>query len=321
MAISMFRASDTHASCDNKMFLAYINGVFNSRDEAEETTKKLAEFAQTQNFLEGVNLRWNPEEFDLFYNYSFGVADLVEAYRQKEGELTDKYWDWMFNIAKAPPWFSDLFKKLARENVFKRKDSFDKLQDFNISELYHRLILLTDAKYTVLIVAHSQGNFFANAVYDELNGPWVEMAYGIEDAGIRIVSVATPASKVAGNGSHVTLQSDWLIRSIPSALPPNATNRIPEPGLFDHQFLKHYLNGDGASALIASSIKAAAISLSEVDKEPSELACTNWFQRNMPTGTTANKCESTCVALPLGMGNFNCTADCRALCRCYGPRG
>ena len=91
----------------------------------------------------------------------------------------------------------------------------------------------------VVVVAHSQGNLYANDAIDA-----VEEAAPEGAASIAIVGVATPASRIAGDRSgYVTAKDDTVIdflRAVPGArvLKGNVDN---DPGVFrdTRDFLKH----------------------------------------------------------------------------------
>ena len=91
----------------------------------------------------------------------------------------------------------------------------------------------------MLVVAHSQGNFHANKAIStaKFYMHWIK-----DQESVRLVSVATPASKVENNGSYVSLHSDGVIKYIPLALKPNVHNSVPKPGKFDHEFVKHRMS-------------------------------------------------------------------------------
>jgi hypothetical protein len=124
----------------------------------------------------------------------------------------------------------------------------------------------------VIVVAHSQGNLYANAAYaalflnpNPLNG---------RSADFEILSVASPATFVAGGETspisheHVTLFGD-AINSVVGSLPANFANVTPincsasasvlEPGLAVdcHDFAKSYLPGNSTGSAIQSEVGAA----------------------------------------------------------------
>ncbi len=104
----------------------------------------------------------------------------------------------------------------------------------------------------VLVVSHSQGNFFANAAHNKL----FEGDGAISDTGsFGIVAVATPASFVAGDGPYTTLVEDAVVAAIALATPrgvlpplfPNITNMLSEAeesNFWGHSFLEEYMATD-----------------------------------------------------------------------------
>ena len=86
---------------------------------------------------------------------------------------------------------------------------------------YDLIEMLNDASAKVktqklLLVAHSQGNFYANSFYDTI----VDTTGGIPAKSIGIYSVANPASRVAGKGSWITSDTDRVIAGLVAHLAP-----------------------------------------------------------------------------------------------------
>lgn len=72
----------------------------------------------------------------------------------------------------------------------------------------------------ILILGHSQGTFYANALYDYL------IRRGVPARSISVLNIATPASYVAGHGSYLTNTNDNLVKAVRSAA---RTIAHPEP--------------------------------------------------------------------------------------------
>ena len=62
----------------------------------------------------------------------------------------------------------------------------------------------------VIVVAHSQGNFFANKAVQEVTGRQPQCAESI------VVSVATPASRLANGGSRYVTAKDYVVSQLHS---------------------------------------------------------------------------------------------------------
>ncbi|RME53810.1 hypothetical protein D6783_00815, partial [Candidatus Woesearchaeota archaeon] len=60
----------------------------------------------------------------------------------------------------------------------------------------------------IILVGHSQGSFYTNALYEYLTNN------GIPESAIAVVNVATPASSVAGGGAYVTSATDKVINAV-----------------------------------------------------------------------------------------------------------
>ena len=92
----------------------------------------------------------------------------------------------------------------------------------------------------VLLVAHSQGNFYANRAYQLLTSQ--EQQY------VDIVSVAIPTTFVADAGEHLNATNDSIINAVRSsvgALLGNCLNaNTSNESYLHHGVLATYLNGD-----------------------------------------------------------------------------
>lgn len=112
------------------------------------------------------------------------------------------------------------------------------------------------AGHRVIVVAHSQGNLYANQAFE-----LVTASGG--SAAMHIVSVATPADHVAGSGPYFTLQGD-VITLVPGHLafditndPPSLCPVYPFVNLACHDFDKSYMdvqNGDHTRPAIINAV-------------------------------------------------------------------
>lgn len=110
----------------------------------------------------------------------------------------------------------------------------------------------------LLLVGHSQGNFYANNFYDLL----ADKNGGVPKQSLGVYSVATPASHVAGGGKYLTSGSDSVINDIRignilNVLPANIDIKLPVGGVSNgHDFADVYLlyQGDRIRTDIESSL-------------------------------------------------------------------
>ena len=132
---------------------------------------------------------------------------------------------------------------------------FDEKSDYDLIEM------LNDASEKVatqklLLVGHSQGNFYANNFYDLL----ADKTGGVPRKSLGVYGVATPASRVAGGGNYVTSDTDKVIASVVrrvfNTLPSNAHISFqPSDDPDGHSFSDVYLKYQGAR--IVSDIQSS----------------------------------------------------------------
>lgn len=117
----------------------------------------------------------------------------------------------------------------------------------------------------VVVVAHSQGNFYANIAYSNLTEE--------EKASFGIVSVANPANFVAGGGPYTTDSGDkminWFVKfgdiitPNKNPLPSNIANQS-YTGKHDpkgHGFVETYMNGEQTKLKIINDIMSVVAKL------------------------------------------------------------
>jgi hypothetical protein len=128
----------------------------------------------------------------------------------------------------------------------------------------------------LLIVAHSQGNFYANSAWDSIYGGKIKSdKYEMKNfPNIGLLSVATPAGHVGEwllnpddhepITSYVTLINDWIINTIRILYDVLAANYINLNNDLDwkhHSFIDSYLNGDKTGDLIVQKINTKSSNL------------------------------------------------------------
>ena len=154
-----------------------------------------------------------------------------------------------------------------------------KIFDNETVEDYDLVEMLKDASEKVttrklLLVAHSQGNFYANSFHDIVSGK----DGGVPAESIAVYSVATPSGRVAGGGKHLTSGSDKIISGIVGSTPfrtimsPNTYIELqPEDDSSGHGFSDIYLKYRGAE--IVSDIEESLDKLTTNDQKPTTGSC------------------------------------------------
>ena len=154
-----------------------------------------------------------------------------------------------------------------------RQGLFDPKSDYDLVEM------LDDASskvktQKVLLVGHSQGNFYANNFYNKV----VNKDGGIPSASIGVYSVASPDYYVSGNGKYLTSDTDLVIAAVvgrlKSILPPNNHIELQKgDDNLGHNFSTVYLKY--RSAEIVADIKASLDKLQSNTTQEVDSICIN----------------------------------------------
>ena len=139
------------ADCRPGTTLFYGNGMFNSKKDAEKSLKALIEMVP-----EDPSFRANRSL--VAYNEDIGaVSQLLEAHQQKGFAHTRDFWKWTIDLGMSPEWFRNKLQKILVD-----ADTRLDLESISLGpQLTHYRDELERSR-NVVVVAHSQGNFFAN---------------------------------------------------------------------------------------------------------------------------------------------------------------
>lgn len=193
--------------CPIGLTLFYSNGVLGTVNKTKESllalkselTKKTVDTE-----LEG-QIFYKP-----IFNPSNGILDFFEAVEQKLNVEETKMWLYISGVEPMPEELKKEFARIAQKRI----------EESNINQIVRSHVV----KYTneldqgrkIVVVAHSQGNFFANQSYYLIDAD-LQRSFGI-------VAVASPASYVPGGGLHTTITEDLVMASVPGSLEPNVNN-------------------------------------------------------------------------------------------------
>jgi len=156
---------------------------------------------------------------------------------------------------------------------------YQKIFDYEAVEDYDLVEMLKDASEKVktqklLLVAHSQGNFYANSFYDSVAGK----DGGVPQESIGVYAVATPAGRVAGEGKWLTSDTDKVIVDLVGLFPfkkimaPNTSIVLTKGDDFKgHNFSGVYLKYRGKE--IISDIRETLGRLAENNVQSKESPC------------------------------------------------
>ncbi len=247
-----------HPNSPEEVRIYFANGMSNTFREAKESKRVL------QN-----ELGMQDKDFGIAYNDDENwLLQLLHVYEQRKHE-SDEFWYWLRHMNEAPQWFRDEYvQKVGRfnENMVRNDPDLQKHIRQYIADLV--------SGKKVVIVAHSQGNFYANNAYR-----YIKINYPEYKNSIGIVSVATPSNWVEGGGSYV-LNNVYtnnpedliinLVRSVyPDTLPANVPPYDNPNSMIDHEFVGTYFAPDsigGYRARIVGQILQRIASLQSPEK-------------------------------------------------------
>jgi hypothetical protein len=187
------------------------------------------------------------------YSYNNSEDDLTQVLQVAAQAIADnqvKIPSWLKAPSGAPSAFTNAVQSAERSA---NPDTY--VKDPDLAAHVARYDADLAAGKRIIVVAHSQGNFYANRAYERL----------ASTAGFGIVAVGTPASYTAGGGSYTTLTNDQIIEPIPGRRTPNTSNGSAfvnaTKGSDGHSFTRHYLDGDVSGPKIVAQVTAALTAL------------------------------------------------------------
>lgn len=215
--------------------IIYINGVLNEKINAQ-VSAILLQHALTTTTASGIDV-------DYVHNPSGGTfLDLFQSLQQT-GTDTTSFVRMMVDIDEWTPAFKDALLEAALRIAEQQTET-----GTVTNELRDRIVLREGAGNKVIVVSHSQGNFFANAAYRALTPQQQSCAYQ--------VGVANPdLQQTHAHYEYVTLTQDEVVRFIkrpgfPTA-PPTTDSEFEQLPIWDntygHAFVESYLFADTTS--------------------------------------------------------------------------
>ena len=214
--------------CQQGVFVVFSNGVWNDKEQADSSRDLLAWRIESR--VTGTDLE-ETLTYATAHNPSEGkLLDLMETFEQNLQTDWSQFWRYLAGLDPMPDFFQNKLKEIANtvdESILQGNPSVrDHVEKYNK--------FLSEGN-KVVVVAHSQGNLFANIAYLGIDSQYID--------GFGIVSVGNPDNYVAGGGPYTTIDEDIIIRSIPKSLPANLDNffGINLSDLTGHIFAASYL--------------------------------------------------------------------------------
>lgn len=247
--------------CNAGHVVAHINGVFTRFSQAksnlnalEKATKDLGGDGKNKNKETGVKY---PLKYVLFYNHGGAMGnlrDLTELLVQKLGEynitisksMAGKILYRIDDGIFTDPEYRNMIKPDWRDRIISSainvvNDLYTKSTNNNTNEIFEQLHSTLLQGRAVLVVAYSQGNFYANDVIDKLR-----TLDDFEQSQLDAVHIAVPTNRIAGS-SYLTWKGDGIMKVVrkgyTTTLPANyddGINYLPLDPLMGHDFSKIY---------------------------------------------------------------------------------
>lgn len=211
----------------------YVNGIRTTQLQAEGDLDKLQDRVLAA--LDGTPQSTECLAFRPAYNETNGTwSDLWQSVRQRLNQDASLFARYVADIDSAPLWFQAAFGAAAVtiDELANEPEIAGHLQDYESERAQGN---------TIILVAHSQGNLYANAEYRKLQ----LRSWPVPDNKVfSIVSVATPAKTVEGGGPWTTLLFDPIFDFVfyPSGSLGSTTTNLPQH-LDGHAFVGKYLTG------------------------------------------------------------------------------
>lgn len=236
--------------CATGYTVYFGNGVLTEATDAYLSAHKVSQML-------GREYNGEPLNYAVSYNPTGGaLADLVESFEQKLAEDPTLAWQLFFRFASGE--FINSALRIALEDYLNTTHAHQTAQavaSLSSPAAYsdptvvghasnYESALLSGKR--VLIVAHSQGNLYANAVVGRLRSAGGS-EYNLDALGV--AAVATPANFVSTGDSYVTSDTDLVIGAVrlvsPATLPDNdfTVPLLPSGNWYGHGFREIYSNG------------------------------------------------------------------------------
>lgn len=248
---------------DVDLAVVYANGMFTTLEVAKANLERLRPLVDEKLKLE-FKLEPYAATYAIAYNKKEGVFESIRRVVKERVAMTGSNLIRILSgLDPLPDWLDEQLNRYAAELD---EAGFDDDDDLEQHVQMYRDHLRSGHK--VLVIAHSEGNLYANAAYRRLFQTALPTP-GERDFGI--VGIALPAPTLAGwqppgcpvLGCYTTLSEDLIIRGVHSQLgdtaPPNVSGASPLPSrtdLFWHGLTETYLETKEAREQILNHVAA-----------------------------------------------------------------
>lgn len=271
-------AAATTQSCVGSISPAifHINGINTTQKQAQDNAVALAESTTSRSISNDVYLAYNWSYSQITPEWIGGIIDALDATIQGLLSAVQGGLKYSFSLVTKAFLFWDTTGiqdsadgKLQNvvDGMVSAIMSFTDIKVGNTAQIIADINNQTSSNTSLLLVPHSQGNFYANAIYNDLSST----------RQVKIVGVATPAPFTAGGGDYVNSRSDRVVTTIVlTARPWNVD--IPSTDFLGHSFSDVYLDPTlavGRQAVL-DKIETALSQLAPVTATPLDITL-SWY--------------------------------------------
>ena len=266
---------------NDKKTLIYLNGMSTDRSKAIQNHTVIQNLAPS--------LGVNAQDVYYLYNRNEGVWNSIgQLIRQKGRELypnakhKDINLSRMFSMktSKKPPFLNiqvDFSMEDLINNYVATLNESNYTEDFEVSNMVSQVEYFIENQEEVILLAHSQGNFYANKVWEAIDN----RNNNYSDA-VGIIALGTPSHYVADTRENMRLQNSEdrvtnLLRTVKTnVLSSNVSIPISSTGdKSGHGIIETYLHPSLAIPRLSNNINNVFNELRIVEIE--DFNCTDYF--------------------------------------------
>jgi hypothetical protein len=253
----------------------FVNGINNTKKEAIFSAKELGSYFRQKQTTIKYLYNWSGKEddnkTDLWFDLQETFALLEDQDKTKIKSVDQLIAKISIEIIKG----GDLILNLPNDvnpKFIKSKAKIKEVIEKTVDVLSNEIIKESLQKgHRVLLVGHSEGNLFANLIFDRLQGYDDNHQSHTEQNYIRIVSVGSPANHVRLDyneytAPYTTLSGDLVIKLLPGHLTENMSSDGTETDPLKHNFVNAYMKNKKSRKQIVSDIKKE---IEKLKNEPS----------------------------------------------------
>lgn len=235
LALAMLVGFSPATSADDAR-IVFGNGINTDKESAEHSMEKLKEVINSDQRFAGYVLAYN-----VAYNQTTCIpgdepgpdlgclGDIYESVLQELTSVDDEsFWAYFYELRSDPA--EEFYFVMETANTTAASILSEEDVSHRIEDLAQHVALYRDSiglETEIVLVAHSQGNYFGNEAYRLLTAE--------EQANFGMVSVATPTNRVLedydpASAPYTTLCEDPIHNIPSSAFSPNISNIVNECG-------------------------------------------------------------------------------------------